>query len=224
VRALVDALVRRYARGQARDVAPWIVGRRLLDLGAGEGYAADLLRAPARLVCGVDVGAFRRTDIAYVVYDGTHLPFADAAFDTTLLLLVLHHCATPAAVLDEALRVTRHRLIVMESVSRNRVDRFWLRLLDARVNQFRHGGSMPPPTGFRAPPEWEALFVSRGLRVVGRRWLGSRAERLVHHPWLCVLARGPAAEAASGATGRSTDAGYTTSSVRAVVSPKRPSA
>jgi SAM-dependent methyltransferase len=189
VRALVDALVRRYARAQTRDVAPWVVGRRLLDLGAGEGYAAERLRAPTRLVCGVDVGPFRRARIAYVLYDGAHLPFADGAFDTTLLLLVLHHCEKPEAVLDEALRVTRHRLIVTESVYRNRLDLFWLRLLDARVNRSRHGGRMRQATSFRAPADWEALFASRGFQVMARRWLGSRGERLVHHPWLCVLTR-----------------------------------
>jgi len=192
VRALVDALVRRYARAQAGDVAPWVVGRRLLDLGAGEGYATELLGAPTRLACGVDVGPFRRAAIAYVVYDGAHLPFADGAFDTTLLLLVLHHCEKPEAVLDEAVRVTRHRLIVTESVYRNRLDLFWLRLLDARVNRFRHGGRMRHATSFRAPADWEALFASRGLQAVARRWLGSRGERLVHHPWLCVLTRGTA--------------------------------
>jgi SAM-dependent methyltransferase len=225
MRGLVDALLRRYARAQARDVAPWIVGARLLDLGAGEGYVADQLRAPARLVCAVDVGAFRRAGLAYVVYDGAHLPFADGAFDTTLLLLVLHHCEKPAAVLDEALRVTRHRLIVTESVHRNRLDLLWLRLLDARVNRFRHDGAMRPPTRFGAAGDWEALFASRGLRAVARRWLGSRAERLVHHPWLCVLTR----DVAPGArpptrVARPPAAVYTTSSVRAVVSPKRPSA
>jgi SAM-dependent methyltransferase len=221
VSRLVDALVRRYARGQARDVAPWIVGGRVLDLGTGEGHVADLLRAPGRLVCGVDVGAFRRARTRYAVYDGARLPFADDAFDTTLLLLVLHHCERPGTVLDEAVRVTRHRLIVTESVHRNRLDLFWLRLLDARLNRLRHGGRMPPPRTFRAPEDWEAQFAARGLQAVARRWLGSPAERLVHHPWLCVLTRSTAAGAAAPEVA---GGGYTTSSVRAVVSPKRPSA
>jgi SAM-dependent methyltransferase len=188
VRAPVEALVRRYARGQARDVAPWVVGRRVLDLGAGEGFVTARLRAVGRLVCGVDVGPFHRVRIPYVVYDGARLPFADGAFDTTLLLLVLHHCAKPAAVLDEAARVTRHRLVVTESVYRSRSELFWLRLLDPRVNRRRHGGGMPPAASFHPAPEWEALFDSRGLRRLATRWLGSPLERLVHHPLLWVLA------------------------------------
>ena len=180
---VVETFLQRYARAQARDVAPWIVGPRLLDLGSGEGFV------PAALGAGMaaDVGPFRRAAIPYVVYDGGTLPFDDATFDTTLLLLVLHHCAKPDAVLAEALRVTRHRLIVTESVYRNRLDLFWLRVLDPTFNRLRHAGHMPTPLAFRTDAEWQDLFATHGLRLVTTHWLGSRPERLVHHPKLYVL-------------------------------------
>lgn len=166
------------------------MGAHLLDLGAGEGYVAAALEAEARCwACSVDVGAFGVAPGAYVVYDGRRLPFADRAFDTTLLLLTLHHCADAEAVLDEAIRVTRTRILVMESVFRNRVDRFWLDLLDGRLNARRHGGRMNVPLGFRSPEAWASLFVSRGLRIAATQWPGSRWERLVHHPLLFVLDR-----------------------------------
>jgi SAM-dependent methyltransferase len=187
VRRLLELLLRRYARAQTRDVAPWIVGSRVLDLGAGEGYVAARLLAPDRVVCAADVGAFRRAPVPYTIYDGARLPFTDAALDTTLLLLVLHHCDRPETVLDEARRVTRHRLIVTESVYRNRRDLLWLRLLDPRVNRLRHEGRMPPPTNFRTREDWEGLFASRSLRPVTTRWLGGPPERLVHHPVLWVI-------------------------------------
>ena len=180
---LVEAFLRRYGRGQARDVAPWIVGSRVLDLGAGEGFVLAALG----MGTAVDVGPFRRAAVPYVVYDGSALPFAEAAFDTTLLLLTLHHCDKPESVLDEAVRVTRHRLILTESVYRNRLDHCWLHTLDARFNRLRHAGRMPAPLAFRTDAEWQALFVSRGLRLVAARWLGSRWERLIHHPRLYVL-------------------------------------
>jgi alpha-1,6-mannosyltransferase len=185
VRGLVERVLRRYAAVQARDVAPWIVGKRVLDLGAGEGFVtAALGRGVA-----VDVGPFRRAPGPYVVYDGCTLPFDDDTFDTTLLLLVLHHCAEPEAVLDEALRVTRQRIIVTESVHRNRLDLALLNTLDARFNRWRHDGRMPAAVAFRTAGQWEALFAARGVRVVAARWLGSRWERLVHHPRLYVLDR-----------------------------------
>jgi SAM-dependent methyltransferase len=180
---LVEAILRRYARRQARDVAPWIVGSRVLDLGAGEGFVLAALG----MGTAVDVGPFRRAVVPYVVYDGSTLPFANATFDTTLLLLTLHHCDKAEAVLDEAIRVTRRRLVVAESVYRSRLDHFWLCALDARFNRLRHGARMATPLAFRPSPEWEALFAARRLRLVTTRWLGSRWERLIHHPCLYIL-------------------------------------
>jgi SAM-dependent methyltransferase len=183
----VDSFLRRYAAREAADVLPFVVGPRVLDLGAGEGWVAAALARHGFGMCGADVGPFARAAGAYVVYDGTRLPFADATFDTTLLLLTLHHCEKPEAVLDEALRVTRARLIVTESTYRTRLDRFWLDLLDGRFNRLRHGGRMPTPLGFRRVEDWQALFVSRGLEPVATRRLGGRLERLIHHPVAFVL-------------------------------------
>ena len=180
---MVEAFLRRYARRQARDVAPWIVGSRVLDLGAGEGFVLAALGTGT----AVDVGPFRRAAVPYVVYDGSALPFAAATFDTTLLLLTLHHCDKAETVLDEAIRVTRRRLLITESVHRTRLDHFWLRTLDAPFNHLRHAGHMPPPQAFRPSPEWEALFASRRLHLTTALWLGSRWERLIHHPRLYVL-------------------------------------
>ena len=133
------------------------------------------------------MGAFGLAPGPYVVYDGARLPFADDVFDTTLISLALHHAEKPEAVLDEAVRVTRRRLLVVESVYRNRLDRFWLDLLDGRLNRYRHGGAMSVPLAFRRPDEWRALFASRGLRVTATEWLGSPLERLFHHALLYVL-------------------------------------
>lgn len=190
---LFQVFLRRYARREAQAVAPFVLGPRVLDLGAGEAYVAEALRelGPAS-ICSTDVGVFARTPGPYVAYDGWRLPFPDGGFDSTLILLTLHHCSAPEAVLDAALRVTRRRLIVMESVYRSRMERFWLELLDGRLNGLRHCGRMGVAERFRTGDEWQALFESRGLRVVETRWPGAWWERLVHHPLLFVLDKRPA--------------------------------
>ena len=185
---LLQAFLRRYAEAQTEAVAPFLVGGTVLDLGAGEGYVGRALRERTGCwTCSVDVGSFRRAAGPYVTYDGSRLPFADATFDTTLILLTLHHCAEPESVLDEALRVTRTRLVVVESVYRNRRERFWLDLLDGWLNRYRHDGKMNVPFAFRRPEEWRQVFASRGLRTVGTRRLGAWWERLFHHPLLFAL-------------------------------------
>jgi SAM-dependent methyltransferase len=193
VSGVLARLLIRYARRQAADVTDFIVGRQVLDLGAAEAYVPAAVAArTGAWTCGVDIGAFRRARVPYAVYDGHRLPFRDASFDTTLLLLTLHHCDRPEVVLDEAIRVTRWRLVVTESVYRTQIERFWLDVLDSRVNRFRHGGAMRPVLHVRRPEEWHRLFETRVLSVVATRRLGSAVERLVHHPVLWALDVAPA--------------------------------
>lgn len=185
---LLQALLRRYAESEAEAVAPFLVGKRLLDLGAGEGYVTAALQRRAEIwACAVDIGLYQRMPVPYLIYDGTRLPFDEATFDTTLISLALHHCADPEAVLDEALRVTGARLIILESVYRTRRERGCLERLDGWLNRYRHGGEMHPALAFKKVDEWQCIFATRSLETVDRRWLGSRWERLVHQPVLFVL-------------------------------------
>jgi SAM-dependent methyltransferase len=181
-------LLAHYARGQADAVEGFVIGSRVLDIDSAEAYVPARLGArTGAWTCGVDIGLYRRAHVPYVVYDGARLPFRDASFDTVLLLLTLHHCDAPEGVLEEAIRVTRRRLVVAESVYRTAIERFWIDLLDGPVNRFRHDGAMPPALHVRRPDEWERLFETCALSIVATRWLGSAIERLVHHPVLWAL-------------------------------------
>jgi ubiquinone/menaquinone biosynthesis C-methylase UbiE len=185
---LLQACLRRYAASEARAIVPFVVGSRLLDLGAGEGYVTAALRQQTDIwACAVDIGPYQRVSEPFLIYDGVRLPFRDATFDTALLSLALHHCADPGRVLDEAQRVTRFRLIILESVYRNRWERFCLERLDGVLNRYRHRGEMPLPLAFKSPQQWQRFFDDRHLRTIDRQWLGSRWERLVHQPLLFVL-------------------------------------
>ena len=59
----VQWLLRRYAAREAADVRPFVVGRRILDLGAGEGWVAAALARRGAWVCGADVGPFARAAV-----------------------------------------------------------------------------------------------------------------------------------------------------------------
>jgi ubiquinone/menaquinone biosynthesis C-methylase UbiE len=188
----LQTFLRRYANREASRLAPHVTGGPILDLGAGEGWVAEALRRVTRQwICSVDVGPFRLTHEPYVLYDGARLPFRDDTFDTTVISLTLHHCEAPERVVEEAIRVTRGRLLVVESVYRNARERFWLHLIDGRLNAYRHRGLMNVPLAFRTPEQWRACFEAHHLRVRALQWLGSWVERLVHHPLLFVLDKRP---------------------------------
>jgi len=86
-------------------------GRRLLDLGCGNGcYTLELARRAA-WVCGVDIQisnlrAFREP-IPRVQGAGESLPFASDSFDVVTMIEVLEHTTSDAAVLAESFRVLR---------------------------------------------------------------------------------------------------------------------
>jgi len=64
---------------------------RLLDIGAGTGHVAALLKKPERTVVTCDIVNLLMLPLPYVRCDGNHLPFLSASFDVALLVTVLHH-------------------------------------------------------------------------------------------------------------------------------------
>jgi SAM-dependent methyltransferase len=137
-------------------------GVQLLDLGAGHGGLCKALRANGFEVLPVDVkdGSFFE-DVRPVLYDGVKLPFPDAHFDTTLLITVLHHTPDPELVLREAMRVSAHRLVVMEDIYSNPLQRYLTYFTDSLVNLEFHGH----PHTNRSDAEWRATFARLGWEI-----------------------------------------------------------
>ena len=161
---------------------------RVLDLGAGEGYVgehvAQELGADVQLA---DVLDLNRTSLPHVRYDGQTLPFEDDAFDVTLLYFVLHHTQDPERVLAEALRVTRQRVIVAESVYAGVWDRRLLAFLDQWANRLRSSGEMEAQEAhlhFKTHAAWQQVFREAGAEVVKEK----RRGRWVHKQALFALA------------------------------------
>ena len=173
----LPGLMRRRARRKWRWLAPHAgTPRRLLDLGAGEGYVGAVAReATGAEVMLADVVDFNRTDLPHVVYDGRRLPLADDAFDVTLLVFVLHHAEDAGAVLREARRVTAGRVLVIESVFEGPWERRWLEAADRLANRLRSGGRMRGQEDFlhvRQAADWREVFAAQGFRVVGEERRG----------------------------------------------------
>lgn len=164
-------------RGRAQHhvsfVRPYIEGNSILDIGAAEGWTGEMIKqnAPQPDVHLLDIADFNQTDLPLTLYDGHTFPFADNCFDTSLLLLILHHCDDPMRVLREAMRVTRHRLIITESVYHYQAGRAALFVADNLVNALRTNASMAWGLKFRTAAQWEACFSRMALSLHHKEWI-----------------------------------------------------
>jgi SAM-dependent methyltransferase len=89
-------------------------GKKVLDLGSGEGYGTDLLAARADLALGVDLApeaiyharrTYRRPNLRFLYSDLYGLDLEDASFDLVCSLQVVEHLHHPELFMREAQRV-----------------------------------------------------------------------------------------------------------------------
>lgn len=116
---VTDAL-HRFAYAVVEDYAE--PGDRLLEIGFGEGYGADIVRPWIGSYVGVEVDAgavahaqkhHRADSVTFLEYDGAALPFEEASFGLVISFQVLEHVQDPAAFLREARRVVRAGGVVL---------------------------------------------------------------------------------------------------------------
>lgn len=140
-----------------------VMGPRILDVGAAEGYMGELLNDDGFDVTLLDMYDANQAGLPHVSYSGLDFPFPDDSFDTTIISLVLHHSEDDERVLQEAIRVTRRRLLIAESVYRTRLGKWILWAADTLFNGVRSGGSMPRALHFKRVEAWRRIFSEHGL-------------------------------------------------------------
>ena len=144
-------------------------GASVLDVGCGEGYVLDELAARGiRDVHGVDIVDIRRNkDYPFRLYDGVKLPFLDRTFDLVVLSFVLHHVPNErkVALLEEALRVSRAKVVIIEDTPSTVFDR----LMNRRHGEaYRRKIGSTAAFGFLTEGEWRWLFRGMGLEPEAR--------------------------------------------------------
>ncbi|MCF3630153.1 class I SAM-dependent methyltransferase [Thalassospiraceae bacterium LMO-SO8] len=155
----------RMKRLPARILAHLEPNSDILDVGSYDGALAErlVLGDPTISLTAVDVVVAPTPRMPVLRYDGHRLPFADDAFDIVTLIDVLHHDDHPEAVLGEAARVARRKVVIKDHYWNTRLERWILRLSDFLGN--RHRG-INLPNHYLKPAEWDALFDTAGLRVI----------------------------------------------------------
>lgn len=144
-------------------------GASVVDVGAGDGLIAKKLldRRPDLSLRATDVLVRSDQHVPVEPFDGSGLPFVDDAFDAAMLVDALHHADDPAALLEEATRVSRGIVIVKDVMAEGFLARETLHLMERLANS-AHGISIPDTFWSRA--EWEAVFRRLGLDI--ETWQG----------------------------------------------------
>ncbi|MGI9104586.1 MAG: class I SAM-dependent methyltransferase [Terriglobales bacterium] len=136
----------------------------VLDVGCGDGSLDVRLMQllPHVSIEGVDVLVRPDAGIPVRHFDGARLPFPDKSFDVVMFVDVLHHTHSLAALLAEARRVARFRVLIKDHLREGFLAGPTLRFMDT-VGNARHGVALP--FNYQPEEEWRRLFASAGMRV-----------------------------------------------------------
>jgi SAM-dependent methyltransferase len=172
VRVLADQI--------ARLISP---SATVLDVGCGDGLLAreiKLRRADVE-VSGIDVLVRSHTHVAVGLFDGRSIPHGGGAFESVMMVDVLHHTDDPLVLLREAMRVARREMILKDHTMDTRLSGAILRLMDDVGNE-RHGVRIV--YNYWSTERWRRAFSELGLDVAD--WIPDPAL----YPWPASLVFG----------------------------------
>lgn len=165
-----------------------------LDIGCGSGEIAALMQGQREnlIMEGTDLLVREKTAICVIENDGSSLPFADGAYDFSMLIDVLHHTDSPSAVLAEALRVSKSFLIIKDHFCETELDRLFLKFMDWAGNR---AYDVRMPFNYLSREEWASVYkdnkviVEKQIEKLGLYWqpLSLLFDRNLH--FICSLSR-----------------------------------
>lgn len=93
------------------ELLPTILGKKILDVGCGNGYWVNYLNHHGYSATGVDI-SLKHSSPHLLLADAQKLPFKLKQFDTAFMISVLEHIKNDSLAIQEALRVA-HRLVLI---------------------------------------------------------------------------------------------------------------
>ena len=176
---LIERVIKRMTKRTADFIEDFIEEKeKIVDIGAGGGWISQEIQERKKTEnVLLDVINLNQTDLPLIMYDGENMPFDDNAFDTALLICVLHHCENPSRVLQEAKRIVKNKIIIMEDIAKPPFGEIALRLKDAVinvgfcliVNALKEITNLP--FYFKTVSEWEQIFKNLNLKVIYKKEL-----------------------------------------------------
>lgn len=164
----------KYAKLRFEKVKDYIVGKKILDLGAGNGLLAlEVKEQLDKEVVLVDIVDYNYTDLPLILYNPEdRIPLANKEVDTTILYAVLHHASDPEHLLEEAARITRKRLIIKEAYIEEDDIRIANSFFDWFYNRVIGDEDINVPLNFLKLEGWKKLLNSYGFDVIETKYVG----------------------------------------------------
>ncbi|GAF81267.1 unnamed protein product, partial [marine sediment metagenome] len=162
--------IRNYRANQIINTFSFFIqpGESMLSVGDGDGYVSMRIKEKTGIeVQGLDIlphQEYRVIGVPLTLYDGNNIPFPDKSFDITAGIFLLHHCEDDT-ILKEMIRVSKKKIIIVEDVFNNSLERLGLRIFDCVENR-TFSSEMPIPHNFRKLKQWEKIFKLRDLELV----------------------------------------------------------
>ena len=134
---------------------------KVLDVGCGNGVISRLLMEsrPQLDIQGIDVLKRPSCAIPMICYDGMTYPFADNSMDVVMFMDVLHHTDDPYSLLQEAVRVAKHAVVVKDHLCNSRIAESILSFMDWIGNR-SHGVALP--YNYWSSRQWEDAWKKLG--------------------------------------------------------------
>lgn len=139
-------------------------GSKILDLGCGSGIVGRTFQVFFQAeVSGVDIVDRRAVNLPFQIYDGFHLPFPEKSFDGILINYVLHHAEDPIALLKEAKRVSKGKIIIFEDLPEGFFSKLVCKIHGISYSKLFKNPDSP---SFKSEKEWEKIFKEIGLNII----------------------------------------------------------
>ncbi|HVF26554.1 MAG TPA: class I SAM-dependent methyltransferase [Anaerolineales bacterium] len=138
----------------------------VLDCGCGSMRISEMLQEKRGVTAfGADVIRLNHNNRNFCLCSGENLAFKSGSFDVVFLIFTLHHITNPVRALQEGLRVTNKRLIVLEDVYKNQPELKLLKTLDWYGN-ILISKDMNFPFNFKTENEWKDVFKSLDTKLI----------------------------------------------------------
>ena len=168
-------------------INPYMSGSSsLLHIRCGNGRVAETF-ADSHSVQLVDTINRNETPLPFALYNGTTLPFDDKSLDTSLLVNVLSHSENPIDSLREAIRVTRNRIIIKETVYFNEAQRCFSEFMDWFYACVIGDNPAAQHCNFKNHKDWAEMGRGENLQLKADIDIGLDQIAIPEYHWMYVF-------------------------------------